>query len=284
MTEINLEDRVLKILQKHQLPFLMDSPTQGDGNCFIWGILQQCQRPEIKDTLSSEMLNLTNQPDQHKFRLAVKNFVMNCQEERLVDYRQNFNNFTTSKTFSEYWTSEHMLKSGTWADHQFIQATAYFIGKDIRIHSEYQNQYELTPIPGNIHEQNVPCPGSPLHLAYIRNLHYQSIIPIDSSPVGNICEVCNKSFNSIVLHLSKSNHCRMLFSETRFLQLKLRAKSEAIVKKRQKQAESRKKQKETDNSQTLEKERLRIADYRKKQKETNNLETSGHNTSSFTQS
>ena len=189
MTEISLEDRVLKILQKYELPFLLDEETKGDGNCFIWAVYQQCQRPEMKDSLSPEILEMSNLQNQQQFRYAVMHFVMNCQEERLVNYRKDFNSFTETKQFSEYWSTDYMLKSGVWADEQFIQAAAYFLRKDIHIHTEYQNQYECTVMYGNMHEIQVPLPGSPLHLAYLENLHYQSIIPINSlAPIRNTCE------------------------------------------------------------------------------------------------
>ena len=293
MSEISLEDRVLKILQKYELPFLMDAETKGDGNCLIWGILQQCQRPEIKGSLTKEVLEMSKFPNQQQFRYAVMHFVMNCQEERLVNYRKEFNSFSETKPFSEYWSTAYMLKSGTWADEMFIQAAAYFLGKDIHIHTEYQNQYQCTVMYANMHEIQVPLPGSPLHLAYLENLHYQSIIPINSlSPVIDSCEICRKSVKSMVMHLSRNKQCRLIFSESRLSELKLRVKAETLEKQKQRQAEHRKKLKdtddegrleknrlsqaewrkkvkETDNSLTLEKERLRQADYRKKVKETN---------------
>ena len=165
MTEINLEDRVLKILQHHELPFLMDKETKGDGNCFIWAVLQQCQRQEVKNSLSAEMVELTNSNNQQEFRKAVKQFVMYSQEQRLVNYRNEFDIFSETKPYSEYWTTEFMLKSGTWADEMFIQASAYFLQKDIHIHREYrnqqtqQNQYQCTVMYGNMHAINVPLPG-----------------------------------------------------------------------------------------------------------------------------
>ena len=272
MTEINLEDRVLKILQQYELPFLMDKETKGDGNCFIWALLQQCQRQEVNSSLETEIIELTNSNNQLEFRRAVKQFVMNSQEERLVNYRNDFNIFTETKPFSEYWSSDYMLKSGTWADQMFIQASAYLLKKDIHIHREFENQYQCTVVYGNMHEIDVPCPGSPLHMAYLQNLHYQSIVPISSAPVGNTCEICKKPFNNIVMHLSKSSHCRKLFSENRFSLLKLQAKSEAHRKKMQRQADNRKKMKESDKSKTLEKDRQRKAESRKKMLE---VDTSG---------
>ena len=181
MTQISLEDRVLKILQKYELPFQMDEETKGDGNCFIWGLLQQCQRPDIKGSLSKEVLEMSNSPNQQLFRYAVKNFVINSQEERLVNFRNEFDSFSETKPFSEYWSTEFMLKSGTWVDHMFIQAAAYFLEKDIHIHTEsteIKDQYQLTVMYGNMNEINVPLPGSPIHLVYLRDLHYQSVISV----------------------------------------------------------------------------------------------------------
>ena len=194
MSEISLEDRVLKILQKYELPFQMDEETKGDGNCFIWALLQQCQRPEIKGSISKEVQEMSDTSNQQQFRYAVKNFVMNSMEERLVDYTEEFNAFSETKPFSEYWSTAYMLKSGVWADEMFIQAAAYFLGKDIHIHTEYQNQYKCTVMYANMHEIQVPLPGIPLQLAYLENLHYQSIIPINTlAPPMDTCEICKKN-------------------------------------------------------------------------------------------
>ena len=96
----------------------------------------------------------------------------------------------------------------------------------------YINGPVCTVMYGNMHAIIVPLPGSPIHVAYLQNLHYQSIIPINEVQISaiNTCEVCKKSVKSIMMHLAKGNSCRMLVSESRFSQLKLRAKSETLEK------------------------------------------------------
>ena len=68
-----------------------------------------------------------------------------------------------------------MLKSGIWADELFIRGTAYFLNMDIVIH---QNRDPvINRISGNMDNEIIPCKNPVLHVGYLANLHYQSIIP-----------------------------------------------------------------------------------------------------------
>ena len=77
-----------------------------------------------------------------------------------------------------------MLKSGIWADEIFIRGTAFFLNMDIEIH---QNKHpRIERISGNMDDLNIPCNNPVLHVGYLSNLHYQSIIPrrqIKSKPL-----------------------------------------------------------------------------------------------------
>ena len=68
-----------------------------------------------------------------------------------------------------------MLKSGTWADEIFIRGTAFFLNMDIVIH---QNKHpRIEKISGNMDNEHIACENPVLHVGYLANLHYQSIIP-----------------------------------------------------------------------------------------------------------
>ena len=77
--------------------------------------------------------------------------------------------------WKDYWSYKYMLKSGIWADEIFIRGTAFFLNMDIEIH---QNKHpRIERISGNMDDLNIPCDNPVLHVGYLSNLHYQSIIP-----------------------------------------------------------------------------------------------------------
>ena len=58
-TERKIADEIMAKILELQLPFKLDQPTEGLGNCFPIAIVQQLQRPEILKQLRSSVQRLT---------------------------------------------------------------------------------------------------------------------------------------------------------------------------------------------------------------------------------
>ena len=175
--------RMMDTIRGLREEFLLDSITKGDGNCFPTAILQQLRRPEIIENMTGhdpvQLLMMT----QAGLRRAVFQFLTTSTHSLIETWKQNFENMTGMK-WLHYWSCKHMLKSGIWADELFIRGTAYFLNMDIVIH---QNRDPVIKrISGNMDDENIPCENPVLHVGYLANLHYQSIIPraqSDSKPL-----------------------------------------------------------------------------------------------------
>ena len=68
------------------------------------------------------------------------------------------------------------MKKDIWADHIFIQSSAWYLHKDIVIHQNISSN-PIQIISGNIEDENVPCKDPDIHVGYLFRRHYQSILP-----------------------------------------------------------------------------------------------------------
>ena len=154
--------------------FVLDFITKGDGNCFPTAILQQIRRSDVIQHQRShdptKLLIMT----QAGLRRSVFEFLTRCTHPLIESWKQNFKNITDME-WKDYWSYKYMLKSGIWADEIFIRGTAFFLNMDIEIH---QNKHpRIERISGNMDDLNIPCQNPVLHVGYLSNLHYQSILP-----------------------------------------------------------------------------------------------------------
>ena len=132
--------QILKSIKERGLPYKADHPpTPGDGDCFIHAILQQLNRPEFRDDFS-ELLQTV---DPEEFRHRVRDFIISSSNQKVHNMEQHFHFLEGVETenggravgigmsWADYWTQ--ITTPGIWADHSFVQATAWFLQRDIRI-------------------------------------------------------------------------------------------------------------------------------------------------------
>ena len=55
--------QIMEGVHRAQLPFKLDSLTEGDGNCFFRGVWSQCQRPQVSKGLSGARGNIMDHKD-----------------------------------------------------------------------------------------------------------------------------------------------------------------------------------------------------------------------------
>ena len=225
--------------------FVLDFITRGDGGCFVTAILQQLRRPEVNSTFSGSQPAQFRLMRQTDFRRKVFHFLSKNNHQLVDDWRNNFSNKTGGKSWNDYWSYEHMLKASIWVDEIFIRGTAWFLTRDIIIHQD--RNPTVRRISGNMENENVPCPGPELHVAYLFNRHYQSILPkreerqeclAPSTPLQTNasqerkqdqtelsqdltrCPACKKELKSVMKHIVKSIVCQKKLGEKRIKELK----------------------------------------------------------------
>ena len=235
--------------------FVLDFITRGDGGCFVTAILQQLRRPEVNSTFPRSQPAQFRMMRQTDFRRKVFHFLSKNNHQLVDDWRNNFSNKTGGKSWNDYWSYEHMLKASIWVDEIFIRGTAWFLTRDIIIHQD--RNPTVRRISGNMENENVPCPGPELHVAYLFNRHYQSILPkreerqeclAPSTPLQTNasqerkqdqtelsqdltrCPACKKELKSVIQHINKSTACQKKLGDAKILELK--GYAEKISKKR----------------------------------------------------
>ena len=63
--EEKIGDEIMETVHRLQLPFKLDFPTEGRGNCFPISIIQQCHRPEKTNYLCPAARQVINQRTGH---------------------------------------------------------------------------------------------------------------------------------------------------------------------------------------------------------------------------
>ena len=76
-TERRIADEIMAIILQLQLPFKLDQPTEGLGNCFPIAIVQQLQRPEIFNQLRQAVKRFAKHKSGHSLlQQSVHTFIM----------------------------------------------------------------------------------------------------------------------------------------------------------------------------------------------------------------
>ena len=175
--------------------------------------MQQLHRPDIYCTLTNEMKSLSE--NYHTLRIAiielVKNIDNSSQYFTPIDEGRTQNALMQIEDPSlPTWEDQLTIMSsdGKWFDDQFVRFSAFFLKRDIIIHTSTQDmKYCGSPNQedGDVRvEHQCDCNGPNIHIANIGNYHFQSIVPIKSDDGKSIsnssiqkytCSICNKVFS-----------------------------------------------------------------------------------------
>ena len=76
---------IMKTVRRLQLPFKLDTITEGRGNCFPLAIQAQCRRPEILNELSQHQKNIIDHGPTY-LRKTINQFMVNSTHENMKRY------------------------------------------------------------------------------------------------------------------------------------------------------------------------------------------------------
>ena len=168
-------EEMMKDIQGLKEEFILDQITLGDGQCFSTAMIQQMRRPDVNSSLSQNLQKCAWIMDPRALKFQVRRFMNGNPHQKIQDLRKDFK-ILTGLPWEEFWSTRHIMKKDTWADHVFIQSTAWYLQKDIVIHQNIPSQPEVI-ISGNIDDENQPCRHPQVHVGYLFRRHYQSILP-----------------------------------------------------------------------------------------------------------
>ena len=112
---------IVEKIQLLKLPFMMDTPTKGAGNCFFEAILQQCEhRPELQWVGSFVSAKVIRQ--------EICTFVRTASFPHIDDYRKNHDEVEQIK-WDSFFT--RMGRQRVWASGPVVQVAAWYLERDI---------------------------------------------------------------------------------------------------------------------------------------------------------
>ena len=90
-----------------------------------------------------------------------------------------------------------------------LMCSAWFIGRDIIILSEDGEGYSIRT---RYRPEGVVNPGPELLLGYIKNTHYQALVPMRTVLHDVVCGRCGKCARSLKSHLNCSPNCQSYYN------------------------------------------------------------------------
>ena len=176
-------DTVLRL----ELPLKLDQPTEGLGNCFPIAIVQQLQRPEIFTELRTSVQRLARHQKGHALlRQSVKSFMMNSRHPRVAAFRAQYEETDGNVdgiSWNQYWAS--MVIDKTWVSYWFVQAAVWYLQLDLWIVATSNTDRDpYIIINGNLADESKPSGGPIITIGTKSNVHYQSLLPIETFHLG----------------------------------------------------------------------------------------------------
>ena len=111
---------------------------------------------------------------------------MKSRHPRVTEFRKQYEELEgqiSGISWHQYWAS--MVVDRTWVDSWFVQATAWYLQLDIWIVTT--SNTESSPyieVNGNLADGNQPSGGPIITIGTKSNVHYQSLLPIETFHLG----------------------------------------------------------------------------------------------------
>ena len=212
--ELKIANEIMKTVNRLGMLYKLDALTEGRGNCFPLAVIAQCRRKEIFCKLERRLQTLIKVGDPTQFRYALRNFALKSDTMVVKNFRKSYDQVVApidNRCWTQYW--DLMTRNYEWVDSIFIQVTAWFINHDIRIIGTTARVGEpFITISGNLSSENHPCNGSPLILGCKSNVHYQSLLPIESNPERSRNIISNQNLVDTPGNSADNRYCSFLLS------------------------------------------------------------------------
>ena len=247
--QLNMTNQALvptfeQVLHNFALPYHLDQPTPGDGNCYFHAILQQLHHyndttysshTQIRHELVSFVAKLyertlrePNEADNASVSSVIKAYIHTQMHDQETD-EQTWHRLLTE-----------MATENTWVQDIFISLTCQFLERSVFITSHTQSrQHPWLKFPFTSSNGQYK---TPITLIMIPQVHFQSILPVVSPQETNTLEYrclgCGKtSTTSIKYHFRFSPTCKFFYNldllNTQLKAIHTKNKNAKLAQKRQ---------------------------------------------------
>ena len=188
-TGIRYLSDVKVLISKRDLQFQPTAPVEALGNCFPDSVIHGLHRPEVYASLSQHHKDLAE--NHYLLRLAIVDFLKNisCESTHFGVINASRANWTEMARYDddmESWDAriERLSKPGDWFEDMTMKYTSCFLNRDIIC---FIMSGDIKYCPQNI--SDVPsdfpcgCTNEPLYMVNIRDVHYQSVIPLQNTNI-----------------------------------------------------------------------------------------------------
>ena len=172
-------------IQRCGLPLKLDEATPGDGNCWVRAVVQQLERPEMRQQLNErtrEILNVRKSERHLALKSRIAEFATTSRHPNILEIKEAFRREGQGQvdnvSWEDHWKS--LKKDKEWSDEVMVQATAWFTETDIQVvWTTGMPEEPFKTIGGNMDDRAKDCPGFPMWIGYKNSIHYQSLLPND---------------------------------------------------------------------------------------------------------
>jgi len=152
-------------------------------------VFQQCKRQEINLYLPDDIRSLVDNMDTNGLRIAVCDFMLTSNHPKVKTFKERYETLDGSELpWEQLWGfgKRGMKNSAVWANQNFMQATAWLLGVDIKILNSVSinGMINFLSYSGNLEEDNVPSIVPPMTIGYRTNCHFQSLLPMEVNDGG----------------------------------------------------------------------------------------------------
>ena len=170
-------------IQRCGLPLKLDEATPGDGNCWVRAVVQQLERPEMRQQLNErtrEILNVRKSERHLVLKSRIAEFATTSRHPNILEIKEAFRREGQGQVDNISWEDhwKGLKKDKEWSDEVMVQATAWFTEIDIQVvWTTGMPEEPFKTIGGNMDDRAKDCPGFPMWIGYKNSIHYQSLLP-----------------------------------------------------------------------------------------------------------
>ena len=139
--------------------------------------------------MPDDIRSLVDNMDTNGLRNAVCDFMLTSNHSKVKIFKDRYERLDGSELqWIEHWGAGRMgMRNPTvWANQNFMQATAWLLGVDIKILNSVSKNGMINYLQysGNLEEENVPSIVPPMTIGYRTNCHFQSLLPLEVNDGG----------------------------------------------------------------------------------------------------
>ena len=139
--------------------------------------------------MQDDIKALVDKMDTNGLRNTVCDFMLTSNHPKVKIFKERYERLDGSNLpWIELWGAgrKGMRNSTVWADQNFMQATAWLLGVDIKILNSVciNGMINYLSYSGNLEEENVPSIVPPMTIGYRTNCHFQSLLPLEVNDGG----------------------------------------------------------------------------------------------------